>query len=492
MRLASILSGVECVGPYDKELEISGITCDSRAVTSGCLFAAVRGEREDGHAYLRQAAERGAAAVLCETPPDLPGVWIRVKDSRAALAQAAANFSGRPAERLTVIGVTGTNGKTTSTYLLRSMLAEVLGTGVGLIGTNGARIGEEEIPTCNTTPGAPEVQRLLRRMADAGCTHTVMEVSSHALLQHRVDAVPFRVGLFTNLTPEHLDYHGTMEAYREAKALLFRQCETAVLNLDDEAGRYYAATLPGPKITYSERSDAADLTAHDLRLYSDRVEFLAVIRSDLARVTLPIPGGFSVYNALGALACGLALGLPLREMAAALGNARGVRGRIEVVPTPDEITVIIDYAHTGDALEKILTAARAFTEGRVICLFGCGGDRDREKRPVMGAVAAALADIVILTSDNPRWEDPMDILAEIRAGIPAGAPAETICDRREAIRRALCLARAGDTVLLCGKGHETYQECRGVRTHLDEREEVAAYYAGRAAFTEEPSGQEQI
>ena len=322
------------------------------------------------------------------------------------------------------------------------------------------------------------MQELLREMANAGCTHVVMEASSHALVLHRLDGIPFRAGIFTNLTQDHLDFHGTMEAYRDAKGLLFRQCAAAVLNLDDEAGRYYAETVPVPTFTYSECRDEADSTAKNLRLFPQRVEFEAVTRDAISRVRLPIPGGFTIYNALGVLACGLVLGLPLDGCAAALGAARGVKGRIEVVPTPTDYTVLIDYAHTPDALENILTTVRDFTPGRVILPVRLRGRPGPHKRPRMGAVAGALADVAVVTSDNPRTEVPMDIINDILPGLE-GAPAEVVVepDRRAAIRRALSLARAGDTVVLAGKGHETYQEVDGVEYHLDEREEIAAYFA---------------
>ena len=459
-----------------QDVEIKEVRYDSRAVQPGDLFVAIRGYATDGHKYIAKAMEQGAAAVVCEEAPEgVPAVVV--ENSRIALAEIAANRFGHPAESMVMLGVTGTNGKTTTTYLVKHMLEDA-GHKVGLIGTNQNLIGEESLPAHRTTPESYEVQELLREMADAGCTHVVMEASSHALVLHRLDGIPFRAGIFTNLTQDHLDFHGTMEAYRDAKGLLFRQCAAAVLNLDDEAGRYYAETVPVPTFTYSECRDEADLTAKNLRLFPQRVEFEAVTRDAISRVRLPIPGGFTIYNALGVLACGLVLGLPLDGCAAALGAARGVKGRIEVVPTPTDYTVLIDYAHTPDALENILTTVRDFTPGRVICLFGCGGDRDRTKRPRMGAVAGALADVAVVTSDNPRTEVPMDIINDILPGLE-GAPAEVVVepDRRAAIRRALSLARAGDTVVLAGKGHETYQEVDGVEYHLDEREEIAAYFA---------------
>lgn len=478
MRLKALLSGVALLGGFaDEDVEISGISYDTRTIQPGELFVALTGYKTDGHRFLREAVEKGAAAVICHKAPEEPGPWLIAADTRAALAAVSANWFGRPADALTVIGVTGTNGKTTTTYLLKAMLEGVLGAKVGLMGTNQNMIGEEVIPAHRTTPESWEVQKLLRDMVDSGCTHVVMEVSSHALALHRVDGISFKVGIFTNLTRDHLDFHGTMEEYRRVKGLLFRQTGTAVLNLDDEAGRYYASIVTCPALTYSENKDQADVTAKNIRLFPDRVEFEALTTGAIARVRLPIPGGFTIYNALGVIACGLALKLPLPQVCASLAEAKGVKGRIEVVPTPTDYAVIIDYAHTPDALENILTTVRDFTPGRVICLFGCGGDRDRSKRPVMGAIAAELADLVVLTSDNPRTEDPEAILADIQAGMEGSdTPCMVVPHRREAIRRALDEAKSGDTVVLAGKGHETYQEIGTRRRHLDEREEVAAYF----------------
>ena len=478
MRLKALLSGVALLGGFaDEDVEISGISYDTRTIQPGELFVALTGYKTDGHRFLREAVEKGAAAVICHKAPEEPGPWLIAADTRAALAAVSANWFGRPADALTVIGVTGTNGKTTTTYLLKAMLEGVLGAKVGLMGTNQNMIGEEVIPAHRTTPESWEVQKLLRDMVDSGCTHVVMEVSSHALALHRVDGISFKVGIFTNLTRDHLDFHGTMEEYRRVKGLLFRQTGTAVLNLDDEAGRYYASIVTCPALTYSENKDQADVTAKNIRLFPDRVEFEALTTGAIARVRLPIPGGFTIYNALGVIACGLALKLPLPQVCASLAEAKGIKGRIEVVPTPTDYAVIIDYAHTPDALENILTTVRDFTPGRVICLFGCGGDRDRSKRPVMGAIAAELADLVVLTSDNPRTEDPEAILADIQAGMEGSdTPCMVVPHRREAIRRALDEAKSGDTVVLAGKGHETYQEIGTRRRHLDEREEVAAYF----------------
>ena len=323
MKLNELLDGVALAARHVQDVECSGICCDTREMTPGCLFVALPGYKTDGHRYIRQALERGGAAVLCQRPPEGEGPWLVTEDTRAALAIASANWFGHPARELTLLAVTGTNGKTTTTYLLKAMLEGCLHTKVGLIGTNQNLIGEESLPAHRTTPESYEVQELLREMADAGCTHVVMEASSHALVLHRLDGIPFRAGIFTNLTQDHLDFHGTMEAYRDAKGLLFRQCAAAVLNLDDEAGRYYAETVPVPTFTYSECRDEADLTAKNLRLFPQRAEFEAVTRDAISRVRLPIPGGFTIYNALGVLACGLVLGLPLGVLLVA-GDKDGI------------------------------------------------------------------------------------------------------------------------------------------------------------------------
>ena len=378
---------------------------------------------------------------------------------------------------MTLVAVTGTNGKTTTTSLLKEVLEGVLHTRVGLIGTNRNLIGDRELPASRTTPDSYELQGLLRQMADSGCTHVVLEASSHALVQRRTAGLTFAAGVFTNLTQDHLDYHGSMEAYRDAKGLLFAQCRTAVLNLDDEAGRWYAGQAACPVFTYSERWTGADLTARNLRLFPGHVEFEALTLGELVRVHLPIPGGFSIYNALAVLAAGLSLGLPLGEMARVMRTVKGVKGRVEVVPVPRAYTVIIDYAHSPNALENILTTARDFTAGRLFCLFGCGGDRDRSKRPIMGAIAEELADVAVVTSDNPRTEDPQSIIDEILAGMSGNAAARHVePDRRAAIAWALSQGRPGDVIVLAGKGHEVYQEVDGVQHHLDEREVVAEYF----------------
>lgn len=477
MKLRDLLKDLPLVGGSpNQDMEIFSISNDSRTVKPGALFVAVPGSHTDGHYYIRQAVARGAAAVVCSQPGEGPRVLV--KDPRYALSVIAANWYQNPARELTLIGVTGTNGKTTTTNLIKSMLEGGLNASVGLIGTNRNMIGALELLAQRTTPGSLELQQLLRIMADRGCTHVVMEVSSHALAQRRTAGMTFDVAVFTNLTQDHLDYHKTMEEYRAAKGLLFSQCNMAVLNLDDEAGRWYREHITCPYLTYSENKDEADLTGKNIRLFPNHVEFEAVARGQIARVHLPIPGGFTIYNALAALGCAMAMEIPLQTGAEPLRTVLGVKGRIEPVPVPAAYTVIIDYAHTPNALENILTTAREFTAGRLICLFGCGGDRDRGKRPLMGAVAAELADLLVITSDNPRTEQPERIIEDICSGLSGwGIPCHVECDRVEAIHWALREGKAGDVILLAGKGHETYQEIGGEHLPLDEREIIADFFA---------------
>lgn len=482
MKLRKLLAGVPLTEEeFDGGLEISSLSYDSRTLEPGALFVALPGAKTDGSRFIDQAMERGAAAVLCEHPPERPGPWLTTPDARLALALASANWFGHPGEEMTLIAVTGTNGKTTTTCLIKEMLEQTLSVPVGLVGTNRNLVGQRELPAHRTTPESYELQRLLRTMADAGCACAVMEVSSHALIQHRTAGLTFDVGVFTNLTQDHLDYHKTMEEYRRAKGLLFAQCRRSVVNLDDEAGRWYAGHISGPVFTYSENRAQADLTARNIRLFPGHVEFEAVTLGHIARVHLPIPGGFSIYNALAALSAGLCLELPLEQLAPALRSVHGVKGRVEVVPVPRAYTVLIDYAHSPNALENILLTARDFTAGRLICLFGCGGDRDKTKRPIMGAIARDLADLVVLTSDNPRTEEPEAIIRDIQAGMTEedGAPVHVEPDRRRAIAWALDQGRPGDVIVLAGKGHETYQEVNGVQLPMDEREIVADWFRER-------------
>ncbi len=478
MKLREILSGIRPVKTgVSLETEITGVAYDSRNVQPGYLFVAVQGFTVDGHDYISKALEQGAAAVLCQKETE--GPCVVVENSREALALASANFFGRPAEKMTFIGITGTNGKTTSTYLLKDILEERLGAKVGLVGTIQNMIGDRVIETERTTPESYDLQELFAEMADAGCTHVVMEVSSHALALDRVAGIRFAVGMFSNLTQDHLDFHKTMDEYREAKAILFRMCDTGVFNLDDPASEKIMAEATCRCLTYGQHH-TADLKAEDAVLHSDSVEFTAVYGGERVPVKLGIPGGFTVYNALCVLGAALSLGIPLKDAAEALGTARGVKGRVEVVPTPGrDYTVLIDYAHTPDSLENVLTSVRGFCKGRLISVFGCGGDRDNTKRPIMGEIGARLSDIAVVTSDNPRTEDPHQIIEQILAGIPDKRNCVVVENRRQAIREAMAMAKKDDIIVLCGKGHETYQILGTKKTHLDEREEVAAALGNR-------------
>ena len=477
MKLRELLCGIEVLEVHaDLETEISGVSYDSRQTKSGDLFAAIAGYETDGHRFIPMALEKGAACVLCQARPEGEVPYVLTSDSRAALAQLGRNWFGDPAASMTMVGVTGTNGKTTATYLLKDMLERSLGAKVGLIGTNQNMIGEEALHTERTTPESFELQALFRAMADAGCTHVVMEVSSHALCLQRVAGIRFAVGMFTNLSQDHLDFHETMGAYCDAKALLFRQSVKGVYNADYPWAERVTGGAPCPLLSFGER--AGDLRAENIRLSVDGVTFDAVCEGETVPVRVGIPGGFTVYNALGALAAARALGISLAAGAEALASCAGVKGRVEVVPVPWDYTILIDYAVTPDAIENVLTAVRGFAQGRVVILFGCGGDRDRGKRPKMGRIAAQLADFVVVTSDNPRTEDPDFIISEILPGLEgADTPYMVEPDRVRAIRWAMDHAQPKDVIILAGKGHETYQIVGHEKRHLDEREVVADYIA---------------
>ncbi len=475
MKLKEVLKGLnvlQCTA--DLETELSGVCYDSRCAAKGNLFVAVVGTVSDGHRFIPMAAEKGASVVLCQSVPEIDIPYVLVEDSRYALAAVSVNWFGDPASRMVMIGVTGTNGKTTSTYLTKHLLETQTGAKVGLIGTNCNMIGDEELPTARTTPESYELQRLLREMADAGCTHVVMEVSSHSLVLDRVAGLHFRAGVFTNLTQDHLDFHKDMDDYAAAKAKLFSVSDIAVINSDDCYGAFMASRAECPVFTYAVNDPAADLRAENVRLAPDGVKFRAVSAKESAEITLAIPGRFSVYNALDVIACCLSLGMPLERCAAGLATAQGVKGRVETVPTDGDYTILIDYSHTPDALENVLKTVRETGNGRVVAVFGCGGDRDRTKRPIMGRIGTELADFSVITSDNPRTEDPDAIIAEILTGVTA--PQEkyiAVTDRIKAIEYVIEHHRPGDVIVLAGKGHETYQEINHVKHHMDEREIVA-------------------
>lgn len=475
MKLRTLLEGIPVIAQNaDPELEITGVSYDSRLTKPGDLFVAVSGYATDGHKFIPMALQRGAAAVLCEHSMPETAPWIQVASARAALAQLGVNWYDAPAKSMQMVGVTGTNGKTSITCLVKEILEKTCGAKVGLIGTIRNMIGNEALETERTTPESFELQGLLARMRDAGCTHVVMEVSSHALELHRVDGIRYQVGAFTNLTEDHLDFHGTMENYRRAKAKLFTMCEHGVFNFDDPCAEKMIADAACS--VYTVGTENAMLTAREIELGSDHVAMRVCEGAQDARVRVGIPGRFTVSNALVALGIVRQLGVSLEDAAQALAMASGVKGRVEVVPTPGKpYTVLIDYAHTPDGLENLLRSVRDYCKGRIILVFGCGGDRDRAKRPIMGEIAVRYADFVIVTSDNPRTENPMSIICDILSGITGTkTPYAVEEDRRRAIRVALRCARKYDMILLAGKGHETYQILGTTKVHLDEREEVAA------------------
>lgn len=477
MKLAELLSGIEIKeGCYDPTLEVTGVSYDSRQTKPGEAFVAVPGFASDGYRFIPKALEKGAGVIICEREPEQKTQYVQVPDCRRALAQLGANWYGHPADKMTMIGVTGTNGKTTITYLLKTVLEKTLGAKVGLIGTIQNMVGDTVIHTERTTPESFELQKLFSEMVEAGCTHCVMEVSSHALVLHRADEISFETGIFTNLTEDHLDFHKTMEAYCEAKAMLFTRCRHGVVNTDDAYAPKIMQHATCSLLRYAENDKTADLLAENIALCADHVSFTAKTKDESADIRLAIPGGFTVYNALAVVGAGLTLGIPLSKIADALETAEGVKGRVEVVPTPGKpYTVLIDYSHTPDSLENVLKTVRGFCKGRVIAVFGCGGDRDPFKRPIMGRIGAELADLSVVTSDNPRTEDPMAIIDAIVAGMKEGPhPYVVIENRVEAIKWAMTHAEQDDVIVLCGKGHETYQEVGHEKRHLDEREVVAA------------------
>lgn len=454
------------------EIEISGITCDSRRVGEGYVFVCINGAAEDGHKYAGTAYEKKAAVIICERDLGYDNQLI-LDNTREAFASMCANWFGRPAEKLKIIGVTGTNGKTTVTYLIKSIL-ESAGHKVGLIGTIQNMIGSESLPSKNTTPSAYELNSLFDIMVKSGCDYAVMEVSSHALDQKRVDGIPFDMALFTNLTQDHLDYHLNMENYMAAKKRLFAMAKTAVINIDDPYGKTMVEGLNCGIVSYSSKNQAADWFAKDVEFFADGVGFTLSGGGQDSRVKLKTAGEFSVYNALCAAAVSGALGIKTEKISSALSAVTGVKGRAEVVPTNRDFTVIIDYAHTPDGLENILKTFEKVPKNRLIALFGCGGDRDRTKRPLMGKIAAKYADYMIITSDNPRSEAPGIIIKEILAGVENTATPYTVVENRvEAIKFAVKNARTGDIIVLAGKGHETYQVIGSGTIHLDEREVVA-------------------
>lgn len=469
MKLDCILKGIDVLNIYNqKDIDITHITNNSRECTEGSLFVAVRGFQTDGHKYIESAVQNGASAVICEEyNPDVACTQVVVSASRRAEAKASSNFYGNPSGKFRLIGVTGTNGKTTVTYLVKHIL-EYHGKKVGLIGTNQNMIGEEIFETGRTTPDSIELQGIFAKMADAEVDYCIMEVSSHALELDRVYGCRFYTGAFTNLTQDHLDFHVTMVNYAKAKARLFSMSDNAVINTDDPYSKVMLDAVCGEAITYSRKSGTV-LCAENTELSSDGVSFDA----DGEKIFLAIPGEFSLYNALCAIGIARSCGIDMQGIKRALLTAHGVKGRAEVVKTNTDYTVLIDYAHTPDGIENILKTVKGFAKGRVVIVFGCGGDRDNTKRPIMGRIAGELADFCVVTSDNPRTEDPMRIISMVEEGVrESGTDYVVIESRYDAIKYAMDNARTGDVIVLAGKGHETYQILGSGTIHFDEREVV--------------------
>lgn len=477
MKLLDLCEQLEIVnGSENLDIEIEGIRCDSRAVKPGDVFVCIEGFATDGHRYIMDAVEHGAKALIVQKEAETYGVpAITVKNTRRALAAMAHRFYDEPSRKFRLIGVTGTNGKTTVTHLLKHVL-ESVGRKVGLIGTNCNMIGDEVLSAHRTTPESIELVQLFHEMNQAGVTDVVMEVSSHALALDRVAGCDFDLAVFTNLTQDHLDFHENMEAYRDAKGKLFTMAKKAVINTDDEAGRYLFDPLKTKKMSFAIDSDA-DIRARQVTITEKGVCFMIECDEDMilsdTLFCLGIPGKFSVYNALAVIAACRMLEVRTTDIAKALKSACGVDGRAEVIETGRDFSVMIDYAHTPDGLENILKTVRGFAKGRVVTVFGCGGDRDKTKRPIMGKMAGNLSDYCVITSDNPRTEDPGAILLDIEKGMEeTNCPYIVIENRKEAIKYALNFAQEGDVVLLAGKGHETYQILKDRTIEFDEKKIV--------------------
>jgi len=506
MRLDQLLDEITTQSSHgDMASMVTSLTCDSRQVSAGTLFFALRGAKVDGHDFIQQALAAGAAAVVLEdasqAPQQVP--WVQVDNGRKVMALMAARFFGQPTRTLPLIGITGTNGKTTTSYLVEGIL-NAAGLPAAVLGTISYRFGEKLIEASHTTPESTELQALFRQLADAGARAFVMEVSSHALEQHRVDGSVFDVGVFTNLTRDHLDYHGSMEAYRDAKLRLFSEllkpdAETplrcAVINADDPAAREFTQASACPVISYG-LSAGCSVTAREIGSSVDGISAILVTPQGEQPFHSRLVGRYNLSNILAAAATGVALGLPLSAVVRGLEGHKVVPGRLERVENNADVTCLVDYAHTGDALENVLSTLKELATGRIITVFGCGGDRDNGKRPIMGRIAVNYSDLAIVTSDNPRTEDPFEILRQVRQGIlPSGAhefsPDEQTPDlarkgfivienRREAIRMGVRLAQPGDILLLAGKGHEDYQIIGTVKHHFDDREEAAAAFREQA------------
>lgn len=455
------------------DIEISSVTDNTARVKEGSLFVCIKGGRFDGHSAAAEMLEKGAAAVVCERDLGLGDRQILTDNSRRLYGKLCSAWFGHPERKMTLIGVTGTNGKTTTTSIIKHILM-ANGLKTGLVGTIQNEIGDEVVHTENTTPMAYELMELFDRMYNAGCKYVVMEVSSFGLVQNRIGASFFDTAVFTNLTQDHLDYHKDMEDYFQAKKLLFGICGKALINTDDEYGRRLMSEADCQRLSYGTQS-SADIYADNIRISPSGTEFTLHSPKGEYPVSMKMPGLFNVSNAIASIGVCLNLGLSMEDILTPLSQYAGVKGRSEIIPTGRDFTVICDYAHTPDAVENILKSVREYTQGRLICLFGCGGNRDSAKRPLMARAAARYADRLIVSSDNPRNENPSDIIRDILTGLDdTDIPYDVVEDRREAIYHSLKTARTGDVIVLAGKGHEDYQILEGnVHIHFDEREIVA-------------------
>ena len=468
MKLNELLKGIcEC----ESNIEVTDVVTDTRKIKDGALFVCISGEHFDAHSYAAEMIQKGAVAVVCEHDVGVENQYI-VENTRNALSLIASNFYGNPSKSLKLIGVTGTNGKTTSTYILKQVL-ESLGHRTGLIGTIEYDTGFRRIHATNTTPEPMQLQAVFSEMVDSGCEYVVMEASSQALAQGRLYGEHFLGAIFTNLTEDHLDYHKTKENYFLAKKMLLDNADTAIVNVDDEAGQRLLEMKPCPKIVGYSLQGKGDYNAENIKLSVGGVSYWAQTGGKAYLIKFPMAGEFSVKNSLGVIGLLHELGFEIKEIATALIDCEGVRGRNEIIPTDKDFTIICDFAHTPDALSKILTQTKQFTEGKLYCLFGAAGERDAIKRPLMGEVVANLADYIILTSDNPAHEDQQKIADDVLKGIKNhDTPYTVILDRIEAINYAVGLLKPGDVLVLAGKGHEDYQHIGDSKIPFDEREIV--------------------
>ncbi|HHW11734.1 MAG TPA: UDP-N-acetylmuramoyl-L-alanyl-D-glutamate--2,6-diaminopimelate ligase [Firmicutes bacterium] len=482
MKLKTILNGI-AIRQFsgDPEVEISSVVTNSQAVTPGALFIALRGSRHDGHHFIDEAVAKGASAVMVEEPVSVAaGVCVvQVEDTQSAQTIVGKNFYGDPAAKLKLIGITGTKGKTTTAFMIASIL-QAAGFKVGLIGTNYYLVNGEKLPSVNTTPASLELHRLFAEMVKGQTEYVVMEVSSHAIALGRIAGLEFYRGVFTNITRDHLDFHQTFEEYLKVKTKFIADLSPltakAIINVDDPYGPQIAAATAADVITYGLSSDAR-VRAENIKMTMRETSFDLVSPEGCFPLRLNLIGRFNVYNALAASSLGLSLGLNGEVIRSGLARLEGVSGRFELVPTPGDYTVVIDYAHTPDSLKNLLQTARALVKNRLITVFGCGGNRDQGKRPLMGGIAAELSDYTIITNDNPRWEDPAAIAEQIKAGFLEKKPdgnVTVLLDRGEAIRQAVMMAETGDMVVIAGKGHETYQDFGSYKIHFDDKEAVLA------------------